>query len=180
MSRIPLNLAAIADSQFPVLSPGVYTLLVKDVLQKASKASGELVLSVTFEVQDGPNGSPESAGKKLFSTYSLQEKAAWRVKKLCVAVGMSADEIAAGVDDELLLGRTIRADVAVEKYNGRDQNRVGNETPVNAVATGNGSTVSAGSFAPSGFQMPATGAVPAGWGAPNTAMPTPPPAKPVS
>ena len=179
MARIPINLAAIQDTQFPVLPPGIYTLLVKDVVQKASKSSGELTLAVQFEVQDGPNGSPESAGKKLFSTYSLQEKAAWRVKKLCVAAGMTADEIAAGVDDELLLGRVIKADVAVEKYQGRDQNRVGNETPVNAPGATNGNgAVSAGSFAPSGFAMPAS--VPASWGAPTTAMPTPPPAKPVS
>jgi hypothetical protein len=173
MSRIPINLAAVPESQFPVFPPGTYDLLIKDCRQEAARSSGELKLSVQFEIIAGPNGSPENAGKKVFSSYSLSEKAAWRVKKLCVAAGMSLDEINAGVDDELLVGRTIRSDLAVEKYNGRDVNRVGNETPIAAAsASTNGGGV------PSGFSMPSVSAVPAGWNTPGS-MPAPPPAKPV-
>ncbi len=175
MSRIPLDFSKIADNTFPVFPTGSYTLLVKEARQEAAKSSGELKLSVKFEIIDGPGGSNEFAGKTVFSSYSLQEKAAFRVRKLCAAAGMSKEEIDAGVDDELLLGRTIKADLAVEKYNGKDNNRVQNEMPV----TTNGATAVPGSFAPSpsGFKMPTDFAgVPTNFGAGG---PTPPPAKPV-
>lgn len=171
MSRIPIDLSKVADSSFPVFPPGVYDLSIKDCRQEAAKSSGELKLSVQFEIVAGPNGSAEFAGKKMFSSYSLGEKAAWRVKKLCVAAGMSKEEIDAGVDDELLVGRTIRADVAVEKYNGRDTNRVGNETPIVA-ASADGSGVAPG------FSVPTNNSLPAGWSLPGQS-PAPPPAKPV-
>jgi hypothetical protein len=174
MSRIPINLAAVQENTFPVFPPGSYTLLVKEVRQEAAKSSGELKLSVQFEIVDGPNGGTEFAGKKLFSSYSLSEKAAWRVKKLCVAAGMTNEQINDGVDDELLLGCQIRADIAVEKYNNRDVNRVGNESPLS-----NTPSVGGPGVAPlNGTTIPAVSAIPAGWGTPGS-MPAPPPAKPV-
>lgn len=171
MSRIPIDLSKVADSSFPTFPPGVYDLLIKDCRQEAAKSSGELKLSVQFEITAGPNGSAEFAGKKMFSSYSLGEKAAWRVKKLCVAAGMSKEEIDAGVDDELLVGRVIRADVAVEQYNGRNVNRVGNETAINA-------TADASSGVAPGFSVPSNNSIPAGWSVPG-ATTAPPPAKPV-
>lgn len=176
MARIPLDFSKIEESNFPVFSPGKYTLLVKEVRQEAAKSSGELKLSVQFEIQDGPNGSTENAGKKLFSSYSLQAKAAFRVRKLCVACGMSKEEIDAGVDDELMVGRQITADLAVEKYNGRDLNRVQNESPVGG---GSVATTTAGTFAApptTGFKAPESFAgIPSSWGAPTDGVAPPAP-----
>ncbi len=175
MPRIALDFSKVNDNNFPVYPTGSYRLLIKDARQEASKASGNLKLSVQFEIVDGPNGSPEFAGKKLFASYSLLEKAAFRIKKLCAAVGMSNEEINAGVDDELLVGREIRADIAVEKYNNRDQNRVQNEMPSGDIPGTSGVTPSSFAPAPAGFVTPTDG-VPASWGQPSTAMPAPPPA----
>ncbi len=173
MARIPLDFSKIQDNSFPVYAPGKYTLLVKEVRQEAAKSSGELKLSVQFEIVDGPNGSNEYAGKKLFSSYSLQEKAAFRVRKLAVACGMSKEEIDAGIDDDLLIGRQVSADLAVEKYQGKDLNRVQNESPVGAASAG---AVVPGSFAPapSGFKAPANfEGIPSSWGAPSEGPPAP-------
>lgn len=176
MARLPLDFSKINDTSFPVFSPGKYTLLIKEVRQEAAKSSGELKLSVQFEIQDGPNGGTENAGKKLFSSYSLQAKAAFRVRKLCVACGMSKEEIDAGVDDELMVGRSITADLAVEKYNGRDLNRVQNEAPVGGTFT---STTTPGTFAApptTGFKAPTNfEGIPAGWGAPADGVAPPAP-----
>lgn len=173
MARIPLDFSKIQDNSFPVYSPGKYTLLVKEVRQEAAKSSGELKLSVQFEIVDGPNGSTEYAGKKLFSSYSLQEKAAFRVRKLAVACGMAKEEIDAGIDDDLLVGRQITADLAVEKYQGKDLNRVQNEAPVGSVG---GATTVPGGFAPapSGFKAPENfSGIPQSWGAPSEGPPAP-------
>lgn len=171
MSRIPIDLSKVADSAFPTFPPGVYDLLIKDCRQEAARSSGELKLSVQFEIVAGPNGSMEFAGKKMFASYSLKPEAGWRVKKLCAASGMSKEEIDAGVDDELLVGRTIRADVAVEQWQGRNVNRVGNETAIAATSD------TSGGVAP-GFSVPTNNSIPAGWSMPGQTT-APPPAKPV-
>lgn len=177
MARIALDFSKVESSNFPVFPTGSYTLLIKEARQEAAKSSGELKLSVQFEIVDGPNGSPEFAGKKVFSSYSLKPAAAFRVKKLCVAAGMSNEEIDAGVDDELLISRQIRADLAVEKYNNRDVNRVQNEAPSSASPSANG--VNGSSFAPlpEGFSVPSLSGVPTTFGAPTLDAPAPPPAK---
>lgn len=194
MGRFPLNFSAIDDKAFPVYPVGTYTLRVIEARMETAKNSGELKETVTFEIVDGPNKSPEFAGKKIITSYSLQQQAGFRIKKLLGACGIPPERMA-DMDDQELVGNTIKATISVENYQGRQTNRVGNEEPL----TGNGQAPAQSFPAPSGFAAPnanggpAPGAPPAGfappqggppsgqwapqWGAPGQA-PAPPPAKP--
>lgn len=182
MARIPLDFNTINDLGFPALPIGKYRVKVATVRQEPSKSSGELVLKVEFEIMDGPNGSSEFVGKKLFGNYSLQTKAAFRAKRFIAAAGIPAERMNE-FDDEELVGRELFVSVSVEKYNGKDQNRVNSEDPVtDGAAT---APVTPGTFAPppAGFGAPAAGAWqnPPTWGnAPAAGAPMPPPAKPVT
>jgi hypothetical protein len=198
MARIPLDFSKIEDKGFDPYPPGEYTLRIIDVRQEVAKASGELKLTVNFELLDGPNGSPEYAGKKLFSSYSLQQKAGFRIAKLIAACGVPKEQMA-DFDDSQFLGRVIRATISNEMYQGKNYNRVGNEQP----ATQGGPPTAGGYAAPpptgfapppqAGFAAPPNGGQQGqgwnpnvGWpGAPGTApgfggpSPAAPPAKPV-
>jgi len=136
---------------------------------------------VEFEIVDGPSGGTEFTGKKLFGNYSLQQKAGFRVKRLLAACGIPEAEMN-DFDDEALLGREIMVTVSTEKYNQKDQNRVGNEDPVDGTVV---APATAGGFPPppSGFTVPPQGFTAGNgtWGsAPTPDAPQPPPAKPVT
>jgi hypothetical protein len=200
MARLPVNLRDVDVLAFPIYPPGLYTLRVDETRQEAARSSGELKLTATFEILDGPNGSPEFAGKKILTSYSLQPQALFRLKKLIIACGISDEQIPTdGLDDQMLVGCVIQAQVAVEKYQGKDVNRVTNEAPSsgNAVGIPTGVAPAPMAPAPTGFVAPTNGPqatqppvpVPPGWTwdpvkgtfAPAVAgpvAPAPPPAKP--
>lgn len=173
MARIPLDFNSIEDKAFPAYPVGKYKVCVKAIRQEPSKASGELMLKVELEIVDGPAGSPEFAGKKLFANYSLQPHAAFRAKRFISSAGIPAERMN-DFDDEELVGRELFVGVTVEKYNGKDQNRVGNEEPV--TADGATAPVTPGTFAPppSGFGAPV-----GSWGTPPGPGAPPPPPKSV-
>jgi hypothetical protein len=174
MARIPLDFSKIEEKGFDPYPPGEYSLRIVDVRQEVAKASGELKLTVNFELLDGPNGSPEYAGKKLFSSYSLQQKAGFRIAKLIAACGCPKEQMA-NFDDSMFIGRVIRATISNEMYQGKTYNRVGNEQP----HTGAGAPTAGGypggtaAPAPAGFTPPPNGGPPAaGWN-PNVGWPGP-------
>ena len=170
MARFGVDFNKVDDKKFEALPPGNYTLKVSEARMETAKTSGELKETVVFEVVDGPNGSPQYAGRKVWTSYSLQASAAFRIKKLLTACGFPTDQLNE-VDDQQLIGCVIRATLTVETYNGNQNNRVNNESPLTAPAAAAGAAVPAPSFpAPTGFAAP-PGAVPA----PSPmAMPTPP------
>lgn len=174
MARIPLDFNTVEDKAFPAYPVGKYRVRVATERQEASKSSGELVLKVEFEIVDGPNGSTEFAGKKLFGNYSLQAQAAFRVKRFLAAVGVPAEQMN-DFDTADLVGRELFVQVSVEKYNGKDQNRTGSEESVSEAAAT--APVTPGTFAPppTGFGAPVSG-----WGTPPAPGAPPPPPKSVT
>jgi hypothetical protein len=171
MSKLPVNLREIDVMSFPVYPPGKYTLRIDETRQEAAKSSGELKLTVSFEIVDGPNGSNEFAGKKLLSSYSLQQQALFRLKKLVIACGISDDQLPAdGLDDQLLIGCQITSQIQTEKYQGRDVNRVTGEEPASGPAIPVTVTPAP---APAGFAAPPA-AAPSGNGHAQPPVPPPP------
>lgn len=171
MARFPLNFAQIEDKSFPVYPPGTYVLRIAEARMETAKSSQELKETINFEIVNGPNGSPDHAGKKIFANYSLQSQAGFRMKRLLNACGVPPEQMA-DLDDQDLVGRTIKAQITVEPYQGKPTNRVGNEEPF----AGNGATAAAApSFpSPQNFSAPPTGSVPAP-GPGNTVGFVPPP-----
>jgi len=92
--------------QRPLVPAGDYKVTVIDVKSDNAKSSGNPVIKVEFEIDEG-----EYQGQKLFNTYSLSEKALGRIKALMVACGASLDKIRASE----LLGQSIEVTVTHEE-----------------------------------------------------------------
>jgi hypothetical protein len=124
-------------------------LKIAEARQEASKASNELKEVVMFEILDGPNGSPEFAGKKVLQSYSLQQQAGFRMVRLMAACGIPKEQMG-NVDDEQLIGSVLKATLAIETWQGEQRNRVQNEEP----ATANGTPQQHAAPAPAAFVPP--------------------------
>lgn len=204
MARFSIDFGKIENKSFPVYPSGRYNLRIIDARQEASKRSGEGKLTVTFEIKDGPAGSKEYSGKKLVTSYSTQQQAAFRVQRLLLACGFPADQLTS-VGDEHLAGCEVSAALSIEDYDGRNVNRVQNEEPTSKMGGAPQAVAPTSFVAPANFAAPPTAPqaqAPAGWApqqawapppgwtppgpngpqgwAPQMAAPQPPPAKPVS
>lgn len=153
MARFQLDFNKVEERSFPIYPPGGYVLRVADIKQEAAKSSGELKLTVRYEIVSGPNGGPEFAGKTVIASYSLQQQAAFRLVKFLGACGIPPEQMG-GVDDQQLVGIQLMATLSVENYQGRQLNRVGDEQMLQQ----HGAPAAAPQFqapAPQGFAAPA-------------------------
>jgi len=176
MARFQLDFNKVEERSFPVYPPGSYVLRVSDVKQEAAKSSGELKLTVRYEIVSGPNGGPEFAGKTVLASYSLQQQAAFRLVKFLGACGIPHDQMA-NVDDQQLVGVQLLATLSVENYQGKQLNRVGDEQVYQAHPQA-AAAPQGYAPAPQGFAPP-----PAGFAPPSAPAPqgfAPPPGYPVA
>lgn len=111
------NLSNVQDS-FPVIDEGVYEVQIMKIEMAQSK-QGNPMLNLEYLVVN----HPEQTGHKLFDRISLVEKALWKLKQFCEAVGLEWDET--GVDVEPAIGQTVLVKVTQELYT--DPNKPGSE-----------------------------------------------------
>lgn len=116
-----IDLNEIADQEFTVIPKGYYNATVEECTFGISKNSGAPMWTVKFNVD-----SSEYPNRKLFSWISFSEKALPGSKTTLKKI---APELFSGVLDlkehaSVLVGKPVRLEVAVEKYEGNDVNRV--------------------------------------------------------
>jgi len=119
-----------ASSLFEVYPAGIYSFEIMEVEQGASK-KGNPQLKVVTEIIDGPH-----AGKKFTTWYSLLPQALFRLNMLIEASRVPHNVVGEDekgnpqieFDENDLVGLRFTAELTVEKYEGKDQNRIGNET----------------------------------------------------
>lgn len=119
------------NQTFNPYEPGVYDLRIVDVKQGTSKNLNPQ-LTVKCEFAGGKND-----GKQITVWYSLTENSLWKLSALVQATG--CPHVVVGTDakgnpvvefEELdLVGRYFEADITVEEYNGKMNNRVNKERP---------------------------------------------------
>lgn len=110
------------DNGFEVLPKGIYDVIVDSAEFKTSSA-GNRMFSLQLVITSG-----DYADRKLFTNITFSEKAMTMAKRSLKMLG--ANELLEGPfvpsDDTAatLVGKTARAQVTIEKYDGEDTNRV--------------------------------------------------------
>ena len=102
------NLSNVSD-QYPVIPEGVYEVQIAELKMEQSKA-GNPMLVVKMNVVN----HAEHMGHPLFDRMVTTEKALWRLKQFCEALGLGWDD--AGVDVEPAVGMTATVRVTQELY----------------------------------------------------------------
>lgn len=123
-----IDMSGVAESGgFEVLPKGVYPFVVSSAEYKLSQA-GNRMFSLQLEVEDG-----DYAGRKLFTNITFSQKALGMAKLTLKALGASyydaTDFVPSQETANELVGLRGRAQVAIEKYEGEDTNRVKNIKP---------------------------------------------------
>ena len=104
---ISVNLTGVQLRPEP-LSPGYYDAVVDECKQQPSKASGQPTISWRFNVMEGPNTDARTeeydgqafAGRKAFTTTSLQPQALFALKSLLLGLGFDEETLNGTVDFE--------------------------------------------------------------------------------
>lgn len=106
--------------KFHVLPAGDYPVTVVEASETVSRSSGADMIKLTLDAE-GPDG----ACVKVFDYLVASPSCAWKIDAFRRALGQ---EIVLGEAVELsasdLLGRTLRARLIVEEFNGRQNNKV--------------------------------------------------------
>ena len=132
MPKFQLNLT---DTSFEVLPEGTYEATIETVELKQAQHSEYPYLNWQFTLVD-----PEHVGRKLWMTTSLNPKAAWKLGQTFEALGVieptanaegGVQDVEIEVDDDSklltepdVIGETCMIAVSLDKYQGRDVNRV--------------------------------------------------------
>ena len=91
---------------------------VKKMEMGTVQGSGDDALKAVFEVIKG-----EGKGCQVFETFSLSEKALWKLKQFLTAIGVKADG-KLSLDLDKLEGKTCILDVIHEEYNGQKRAKI--------------------------------------------------------
>lgn len=113
--KIPVSLENVPD--FEALPGGEYVCLVADVEEIKAK-TGAVGDRWIFEVRS----LNEFWGRHLKDTTWRSEKALWRLKRLCQAVGYEPD--GNGVDADRIVGQVLKVKVQRVEEGGREFNEV--------------------------------------------------------
>lgn len=97
---------------------GQWLAKVKKVELGEVQGSGEDALKAQFEVTSG-----SAKGNVVFETFSLNEKALWKLKTFLLAIGMKADGKMT-LDMDKLEGKICGIDVIHDEYNGTKRAKV--------------------------------------------------------
>lgn len=142
MSKFQMKVSKDKIEGKEVMLPGEYELKLVAFAPKASKSGTSFNYNPIMEVQN----HPEYAGRKVFDSWN--STAAWLLADYCHAFGLPLETDAKGEDFWLpgvwngdlakyneddpstwvykgpLIGRTAKVELAVDNYNGRDNNKV--------------------------------------------------------
>lgn len=99
-------------------SEGEHLVRVKKMEMGQVQGSGDDALKAVFEVIQGSD-----KGCQVFETFSLSEKALWKLKQFLVAVGMKADG-KLNLDLDKLEGKVCVIDVIHDEYNGTKRAKI--------------------------------------------------------
>lgn len=102
------NLSNVSD-QYPVIPEGVYEVQVAELKMETAQSGNPMVTLKANVVNH-----PEHMAHSLFDRIVLTDKALWKLKQFCEAVGLTWDD--AGVDVEPAIGRTVMVRVVQELY----------------------------------------------------------------
>jgi hypothetical protein len=91
---------------------------VKKIDMGTVQGSGDDALKVIFEVIKG-----DGKGCQVFETFSLGEKALWKLKQFLTAIGVKADG-KLSLDLDKLEGKICTIDVIHEEYNGQKRAKI--------------------------------------------------------
>lgn len=120
MSPITVNFSDVED--FELLPAGVYPATVTDVTESENPGpSGYTYLNWEFTILEG-----EFEDRKQWTITSLSPKAAFRLKEVLVAFGVTSDEIATMEEFEPTdyIGTHVNLSVVQENYEGTLRNSV--------------------------------------------------------
>lgn len=93
---------------------------VKKMEMGTTQGSGDDALKAVFEVIEG-----DGKGCQVFETFSLGEKALWKLKQFLTAIGVKADG-KLSLDLDKLEGKLCVIDVIHEEYNGQKRAKISN------------------------------------------------------
>lgn len=99
-------------------SEGEHLVRVKKMEMGQVQGSGDDALKAVFEVIQGSD-----KGCQVFETFSLGEKALWKLKQFLVAIGMKADG-KLNLDLDKLEGKVCVIDVIHDEYNGTKRAKI--------------------------------------------------------
>lgn len=99
---------------------GEHLARVKKMEMGTVQGSGDDALKAVFEVVNG-----EGKGCQVFETFSLGEKALWKLKQFLTAIGVKADG-KLSLDLDKLEGKLCILDVIHEEYNGQKRAKISN------------------------------------------------------
>lgn len=97
---------------------GEHLVRVKKMEMGTVQGSGDDALKAVFEVIKG-----EGKGSSVFETFSLGEKALWKLKQFLTAIGVKADG-KLSLDLDKLEGKICIIDVIHEEYNGQKRAKI--------------------------------------------------------
>ena len=97
---------------------GEQVVRVKKMEMGTVQGSGDDALKAVFEVIKG-----EGKGCQVFETFSLSEKALWKLKQFLTAIGVKADG-KLSLDLDKLEGKSCIIDVIHEEYNGSKRAKI--------------------------------------------------------
>ena len=99
-------------------SEGEHLVRVKKMDMGQVQGSGDDALKAVFEVIQGSD-----KGCQVFETFSLSEKALWKLKQFLMAIGMKADG-KLNLDLDKLEGKVCVIDVIHDEYNGTKRAKI--------------------------------------------------------
>lgn len=105
---------------------GEHVVRVKKLEMGTVQGSGDDAMKAVFEVIKG-----DGKGCQVFETFSLGEKALWKLKQFLVAIGTKADG-KLSLDLDKLEGKTCVIDVIHEEYNGSKRAKISNYSKLSA------------------------------------------------
>lgn len=116
MAQINLNFSGVSSRE--PLPEGLYELQVAKVEQTVSKASGNPMLKIEFNVL-----TEGYEGRKIWSNYVLTENMYWKVQELFKSLGLDADGIV-DIDTDDMIGLTCTGKITQREYQGDIQNEL--------------------------------------------------------
>ncbi len=120
---VMVDLSNVEDSGFELLPKGIYPCTIESCEYGLSQNSGQPMWTMKLNITEG-----DYEGRKLFTHLSFSPKALPMTKKSLAAI---APELLSGpFNPETVAsdmeGKSVRAEVKIEKYDGEDRNRVKN------------------------------------------------------
>lgn len=103
-----VDFSQVEDAQEPVPA-GWFECALEKFQEGDAQSSGEPIVTLTFTITEG-----EYAGRRLYRTHSLQSNALWALKRTCLALGASNEDLQGSVEIDDLLGGLIGAQCQIK------------------------------------------------------------------